>query len=193
MLLAGQFTNSVPHFMKIIQTQIPDVILLEPRVFSDVRGSFFESYNEATFVSLGLPGHFVQDNQSYSKKGVLRGLHFQVQQPQGKLVRVLQGKVFDVAVDLRKESPTFSKSVGVELSSESSTMIWIPAGFAHGFYTLSEHAEVAYKVTDFYAPQHERTLLWNDPDIAIGWPLQGEPILSDKDKAGLSLRAFGGL
>jgi dTDP-4-dehydrorhamnose 3,5-epimerase len=188
MLLAGQFTNSVPRLMKIIQTQIPDVIVLEPRVFSDVRGFFFESYNEASFASLGLPSRFLQDNQSYSKQNVLRGLHFQVEQPQGKLVRVLNGEVFDVAVDLRKESPTFGKWVGDRLSSESHRMIWIPQGFAHGFYTISERAEVAYKVTDFYAPQHERTLLWNDPDIAIVWPLQGEPILSEKDRAGMYLR-----
>jgi dTDP-4-dehydrorhamnose 3,5-epimerase len=179
--------------MKIVPTTIPDVFILEPRIFSDVRGFFFESYNEANFVSQGLPGHFVQDNQSFSKQGVLRGLHFQVQQPQGKLVRVLTGKIFDVAVDLRKKSVTFGKWVGVQLSSESQKMIWIPQGFAHGFYTLSEYAEVAYKVTDFYAPQYERTLIWNDPDIAINWPLQGEPILSEKDNAGLSLKVFGGL
>jgi dTDP-4-dehydrorhamnose 3,5-epimerase len=131
---------------------------------------------------------FVQDNQSYSKRGVLRGLHFQIEQAQGKLVRVVSGEVFDAAVDIRTDSATFGKWVGLRLSSENHQMIWIPKGFAHGFYTLSETAQVIYKVTDFYAPQHERTLLWNDPDVAVEWPLGGEPILSDKDRAGMRLK-----
>ncbi len=174
--------------MKIIRTEIPEVIILEPPVFADARGFFLETYNERRFATLGISELFVQDNQSYSKRGVLRGLHFQVEQAQGKLVRVITGEVFDAAVDLRKESATFGKWVGVRLSSASPQMIWIPKGFAHGFYTLSESAEVLYKVTDFYAPQHERTLLWNDSDVAIEWPLQGDPILSDKDRRGMRLR-----
>ena len=174
--------------MKIIQTEIPEVVVLEPRIFTDARGFFLETYNERTFAELGIGERFVQDNQSYSKCGVLRGLHFQVEQVQGKLVRAVAGEVFDVAVDLRKGSATFGKWAGTRLSSMNHHMIWIPEGLAHGFYTLSETAEVAYKVTDFYAPQHERTLLWNDPDIGIEWPLRGEPILSDKDRAGLRLK-----
>jgi dTDP-4-dehydrorhamnose 3,5-epimerase len=174
--------------MKIIQTEIPDVVVLEPRIFTDSRGFFLEIYNERSFAALGIAERFVQDNQSYSKQGVLRGLHFQVQQAQGKLVRVVAGEVFDVAVDLRRRSATFGKWTGAQLSSTNHHMIWIPKGFAHGFYALSETAEVAYKVTDFYAPQHERTLLWNDPDVAIQWPLKGEPILSDKDRAGMRLK-----
>jgi dTDP-4-dehydrorhamnose 3,5-epimerase len=174
--------------MKIIQTEIPDVVVLEPRIFSDSRGFFLETYNERSFAALGIAERFVQDNQSYSKQGVLRGLHVQVEQAQGKLVRVVAGEVFDVAVDLRRGSATFGKWTGAQLSSTNHHMIWIPKGFAHGFYTLSETAEVAYKVTDFYAPQHERTLLWNDPDVAIQWPLRGEPILSDKDRAGMRLK-----
>jgi dTDP-4-dehydrorhamnose 3,5-epimerase len=174
--------------MKIIQTEIPDVVVLEPRIFSDSRGFFLETYNERSFAAMGIAERFVQDNQSYSKQGVLRGLHFQVERAQGKLVRVLAGEVFDVAVDLRRGSAKFGKWTGAQLSSTNHRMIWIPKGFAHGFYTLSETAEVAYKVTDFYAPQHERTLLWNDPDVAIQWPLKGEPILSDKDRAGMRLK-----
>jgi dTDP-4-dehydrorhamnose 3,5-epimerase len=174
--------------MKIIQTEIPDVVVLEPRIFSDSRGFFLETYNERSFAALGIAERFVQDNQSYSKQGVLRGLHVQVEQAQGKLVRVVTGEVFDVAVDLRRGSATFGKWTGAQLSSTNHHMIWIPKGFAHGFYTLSETAEVAYKVTDFYAPQHERTLLWNDPDVAIQWPFEGEPILSDKDRAGMRLK-----
>jgi dTDP-4-dehydrorhamnose 3,5-epimerase len=137
---------------------------------------------------MGIAERFVQDNQSYSKQGVLRGLHFQVEQAQGKLVRVVAGEVFDVAVDLRRGSATFGKWTGAQLSSTNHHMIWIPKGFAHGFYTLSEAAEVAYKVTDFYAPQHERTLLWNDPDVSIQWPFKGQPILSGKDSAGMRLK-----
>jgi dTDP-4-dehydrorhamnose 3,5-epimerase len=174
--------------MKIIQTEIPDVVVLEPRIFSDSRGFFLETYNERSFAAMGIAERFVQDNQSYSKQGVLRGLHFQVEQAQGKLVRVVAGEAFDVAVDLRRGSATFGKWTGALLSSTNHHMIWIPKGFAHGFYTLSETAEVAYKVTDFYAPQHEWTLLWSDPDVSIQWPLKGEPILSDKDRAGMRLK-----
>jgi len=174
--------------MKIIQTEIPDVVVLEPRIFIDSRGFFLETYNERSFAAMGIAERFVQDNQSYSKQGVLRGLHFQVEQAQGKLVRVVAGEVFDVAVDLRRGSTTFGKWTGAQLSSTNHQMIWIPKGFAHGFYTLSETAEVAYKVTDFYAPQHERTLLWNDPDVSIQWPFKGEPILSGKDSAGMRLK-----
>ena len=174
--------------MKVIPTEIPDVVVLEPILYADSRGYFLETYNEQSFEALGIAERFVQDNQSYSRRGVLRGLHFQVERAQGKLVRAVAGEVFDVAVDLRKESATFGKWAGTRLSSMNHQMIWIPKGFAHGFYTLSESAEVAYKVTDFYAPQHERTLLWNDPDVAIQWPLKGEPILSDRDRAGIRLK-----
>ena len=174
--------------MKVIPTEIPDVVVLEPIIYADSRGHFLETYNEQSFEALGIAERFVQDNQSYSRRGVLRGLHFQVDRAQGKLVRAVAGEVFDVAVDLRKESATFGKWAGTRLSSMNHQMIWIPKGFAHGFYTLSESAEVAYKVTDFYAPQHEQTLLWNDPDVAIQWPLKGEPILSDKDRAGIRLK-----
>ena len=174
--------------MKIIPTAIADVVVLEPRIFTDSRGFFLETYNEHSFAALGIAERFVQDNESYSKQGVLRGLHFQVEQAQGKLVRAVAGEVFDVAVDLRKGSTTFGKWAWARLSGMNHHMIWIPKGFAHGFYTLSETAEVVYKVTDFYAPQHERTLLWNDPDVGIDWPLRGEPILSDKDRAGARLK-----
>jgi dTDP-4-dehydrorhamnose 3,5-epimerase len=174
--------------MKIIPTAIPDVVVLEPRIFTDSRGFFLETYNEHSFEALGIVDRFVQDNESYSKRGVLRGLHFQVEQAQGKLVRAVAGEIFDVAVDLRKGSATFGKWAWARLSAMNHHTIWIPKGFAHGFYTLSETAEVVYKVTDFYAPQHERTLLWNDPDVAIDWPLRGEPILSDKDRAGARLK-----
>jgi dTDP-4-dehydrorhamnose 3,5-epimerase len=179
--------------MKIIQTEIPEVIVLEPRVFADARGFFLETYNVRSFGPLGITDRFVQDNQSYSKRGVLRGLHFQIERAQGKLVRVVRGEVFDVAVDLRKGSATFGKWVGERLSEENHRTMWIPKGFAHGFYTLSESAEVVYKVSDFYAPQHERTLLWNDPEVGVAWPLQGEPILSEKDCAGLRLKEIAQL
>jgi dTDP-4-dehydrorhamnose 3,5-epimerase len=174
--------------MKIIPTEIPDVLVLEPRIFTDSRGFFLETYNERSFEALEIADRFVQDNLSYSKQGVLRGLHFQVEQAQGKLVRAVAGEVFDVAVDLRTGSATFGKWTGARLSAMNHHMIWIPKGFAHGFYTLSESAEIAYKVTDFYAPEHERTLLWCDPDVAIKWPLKAEPILSDKDRAGMRLK-----
>jgi dTDP-4-dehydrorhamnose 3,5-epimerase len=174
--------------MRIIPTEIPDVLLLEPRVFSDSRGFFLETYNERTFAALGVDVHFVQDNQSHSKKGVLRGLHYQIEHAQGKLVRVSLGEIFDVAVDLRPTSPTFGKWTGAWLSSGTPRMIWIPKGFAHGFYTTSETADVIYKVTDFYAPEYERTLVWNDPDVGVVWPFEGEPNLSEKDRAGHLLR-----
>lgn len=174
--------------MNVIQTAIPGVLLLEPKLFSDARGFFFEIYNERVFAALGIPDRFVQDNQSHSKRGVLRGLHYQSERAQGKLVRVLHGEIFDAAVDLRRESPTFGKWVGERLSDSNKKMIWVPKGLAHGFLTLSETADVAYKVTDFWAPQFEKTLLWNDPDIAIAWPSDAEPILSDKDRAGHSFR-----
>ena len=169
-------------------TDLQGVVLIEPEVFSDARGFFLETYNEKTFAEAGITERFVQDNQSESKRGVLRGLHYQLEQAQGKLIRVLLGRIFDVVVDIRPGSNTYGKWLGFNLAATEHKMIWIPKGFAHGFYTLSETAEVAYKVTDFYAPQHERTLLWNDPDWAIGWPLEGEPVLSEKDKAGLSFR-----
>jgi dTDP-4-dehydrorhamnose 3,5-epimerase len=174
--------------MQLIPTEIPDVFLLEPQVFSDSRGFFLETYNERNFADVGIDSHFVQDNLSHSRKGVLRGLHYQVQQAQGKLVQVLQGEIYDVAVDLRPESPSFGKWIGIRLSSSTHRVIWIPKGFAHGFYTCSEAADVLYKVTEFYAPEHERTLIWNDPDVGIEWPLANDPILSEKDQAGHGLR-----
>lgn len=170
--------------MKVTQTSIPEVLVLEPKVFSDARGFFLEIYNERAFADFGIRERFVQDNQSHSKKGVLRGLHYQSQQAQGKLVRVLHGEIFDVAVDLRRESRTFGKWVGERISGENKKMVWIPKGFAHGFYSLSDSADVSYKVTAFWAPQFEKTLLWNDPEVAIQWPMDGKPILSDKDRAG---------
>lgn len=174
--------------MKFITTEIPDVILIEPRVFSDDRGFFFESFNEREFRNnTGLDPHFVQDNLSRSRKNVLRGLHYQIKQPQGKLVRVVAGEVFDVAVDLRKSSPYFGKWVGIVLSAENKRSVWIPEGFAHGFLVLSDSADFHYKITDFYAPEHERCIIWNDPDISIEWPLSGEPILAAKDQIGKRL------
>jgi dTDP-4-dehydrorhamnose 3,5-epimerase len=173
--------------MQKIPTSLPDVFLLEPRVFSDARGFFLESYNRQTFASLGIEAEFVQDNHSRSAKGALRGLHYQIQRPQGKLVRVIAGEVYDVAVDLRKHSPSFGKWTGMRLSAESKHLVWIPPGFAHGFYVLSEAAEFLYKTTEYYAPEHERSLLWNDPDLNIAWPLAGEPLLSDKDRRGVPM------
>jgi len=170
--------------LQLIPTSLKDVLVLEPEVFGDDRGFFLEAYNEATFEALGLPTRFVQDNHSGSRKGVLRGIHYQLKQPQGKLVRVLRGEIFDVAVDLRQNSGQFGKWFGLALSAESKRMLWIPPGFAHGFLVLSEFAEVSYKATDFYAPASERSILWNDPAIGIEWPLDGEPTLSEKDKAG---------
>lgn len=175
--------------MNITPTAIPDVFVLEPKRFGDSRGWFIESFNAQTFADkTGLQLNFVQDNHSSSTQGVLRGLHYQIQQPQGKLVRVVVGTIFDVAVDLRRSSPSFGQWVGVELSAENRQQLWVPPGFAHGFLVLSETAQVLYKTTDYYAPAHERSLLWNDPEVGINWPLPaGEPILSGKDQAGLLL------
>lgn len=171
--------------MNIIPTEITDVLISEPRVFEDNRGFFYESYNERAFTEkTGVDTHFVQDNHSRSGKNVLRGLHYQIQQPQGKFVRVVVGEVFDVAVDLRKSSPTFGQWVSCLLSAENKRQLWVPVGFAHGFCVVSEVAEVLYKTTDYYAPQHERCLLWNDPDLAIAWPITGDPLVSAKDQAG---------
>jgi dTDP-4-dehydrorhamnose 3,5-epimerase len=172
--------------MKVIPTEHPEVLILEPRVFEDERGAFFEAYNQAVFGTAGIPDRFVQDNQSISKKHVLRGLHYQIRQPQGKLVRSLRGEIFDVAVDCRKSSQRFRQVVCVRMSSENRRMIWIPAGFAHGFLVISDQAEVLYKTTDYYAPEHERTLLWNDPELSIPWPVSN-PILSEKDQRGLTI------
>lgn len=175
--------------MRVQRLEIPEVMLLEPRVFGDGRGSFFEAYNRRTFrEATGLEVDFVQDNQSLSVRNVLRGLHYQVRQPQGKLVSVLVGQIFDVAVDLRRGSPTFRKYVSVQLSAGTPRTIWVPPGFAHGFLVVSEQAMVQYKTTDYYAPQHERTLLWNDPELAIRWPLEAEPVMSDKDRRGNRLQ-----
>ena len=174
--------------MKAIPTTIPDVLIIEPNVFGDERGFFFESFNQAKFeAAIGRQVAFVQDNQSRSVKNVLRGLHYQIQQPQGKLVRVVQGAVFDVAVDIRKSSPTFGQHVAVELSAENKRQLWIPEGFAHGFVVISETAEFLYKTTDYYAPEYERCIAWNDLTIAIKWPHTAEPALSTKDQQGKAL------
>ena len=171
--------------MKFISTLIPDVLLIEPRIFQDARGFFLESYQKEHFREAGIDTDFVQDNHSKSQHGTLRGLHYQIRQPQGKLVRVIAGEIFDVAVDIRRYSPTFGKWVGDYLSSENKKMLWVPPGFAHGFYVTSPQAEVLYKATDYYAPEWERSILWNDPAINIGWPIQkGLPILSARDEAG---------
>lgn len=168
--------------MNIISTSIPEVLIIEPKVFGDERGFFFESYNEKQWrEGTGLKTRFVQDNHSRSAKGVLRGLHYQIRQPQGKLVRCVVGEVFDVAVDLRKNSPTFGKWTGAVLSAENKRQMWVPEGFAHGFLVLSDAAEFLYKTTDYYAPEYERSILWNDPDLGIKWPFQGDPVLSRKD------------
>ncbi len=169
--------------MKVEATQIPGALIVEPSVFGDDRGFFLESFNEKEMRSIGIDAHFVQDNHSCSQRDVLRGLHYQISQPQGKLVRVVSGKVFDVAVDVRRDSPAFGKWVGVELSAENKRMFWLPPGLAHGFVVLSESADFLYKATEYYAPQCERTILWNDPDLGIEWPLTGQPILSAKDAA----------
>lgn len=175
--------------MHCLPTAIPEVMILEPQVFRDARGFFMETFHEEKFAALGLPTRFVQDNHSASRRGVLRGLHYQIQQAQGKLVRVISGEVFDVAVDLRRSSPTFGQWVGEVLSAENHRMMWIPPGFAHGFLVLSGWAEVLYKTTDFYAPQWERTLLWNDPAVGVRWliPPGEQPLLSEKDQRGLPL------
>ncbi len=168
--------------MRVLPTAIPDVVIIEPKVFGDDRGFFFESFNARAFAeATGVHRAFVQDNHSRSIKNVLRGLHYQIQQPQGKLVRVIQGEVFDVAVDIRRSSATFGQWVGVRLSADNKKQLWLPEGFAHGFVVLSETAEFVYKTTDYYAPEHERSIRWSDPTLAIDWPLSGEPIVAAKD------------
>jgi dTDP-4-dehydrorhamnose 3,5-epimerase len=175
--------------MQLVATAIPDLLILEPKVFEDSRGFFYESFNKKTFAeTTGISSEFVQDNHSRSARHVLRGLHYQIQQPQGKLVRVVVGAVFDVAVDIRKTSSTFGKWVGLELSAENKRIFWIPPGFAHGFLVLSDFAECLYKTTTYWMPMHERSIVWNDPDLAITWPLVGEPILTAKDEAGARLQ-----
>lgn len=173
--------------MNVTPTALPDVLVIEPRVFSDERGFFFESWNARTFSAAGLEASFVQDNHSRSLRNVLRGLHYQIEHAQGKLVRVCAGEVFDVAVDIRKSSPTFGRWVGITLSAQNRRMMWIPAGFAHGFLVLSDAAEFLYKTTDYWYAEHERTLLWNDPALAIEWPLDGAPIVAAKDATGRPL------
>lgn len=174
--------------MRVVPTQIPDVLVLEPEVYRDERGLFFESYNKRAFAqAAGVEVDFVQDNHSRSARGVLRGLHYQVKRPQGKLVRVIAGEIWDVALDLRRSSPTFGKWTGIAISAESRRSVWIPPGFAHGFLVTSETAEVLYKATDYYAPEHERTVRWNDPQARIDWPVSDEPTLSDKDRRGAIL------
>jgi len=176
--------------MKVVPTAIADVLLLEPKVFGDARGLFLESYNRRTFQEdTGLDVEFVQDNHSRSSRNVLRGLHYQIRHAQGKLVRVIAGDIWDVAVDLRRNSPTFGRSVAFWLDADSRRMAWIPPGFAHGFLVTSAYAEVLYKTTDYYEPVHERTLLWNDPALAIDWPVTGEPLLAEKDRKGSLLAA----
>ena len=176
--------------MKAIETSLPGVLILEPKVFGDTRGFFFESFNQQAFQqATGLDVQFVQDNHSRSAQGVLRGLHYQIQQPQGKLVRVVRGSVFDVAVDVRRSSPTFGCWVGVDLTEDNHRQLWVPPGFAHGFVVTSETADFLYKTTDYYAPEFERCIAWNDPTIGIEWPLDAPPQLSVKDQAGLSLAA----
>jgi dTDP-4-dehydrorhamnose 3,5-epimerase len=174
--------------MKKLPTSLPGVVILEPRVFGDERGFFLESYNEKVFAELGIGERFVQDNHSSSQRNVLRGLHYQIKQTQGKLVRAVEGEVLDVAVDVRRSSPTFGGWEAVRLSGENKRMLWIPAGFAHGFCVLSDKAQVLYKATDYYAPEYERTVAWNDPDLKIEWELAGVPIVSAKDQRGLALR-----
>ena len=175
--------------MKVIPTRIPEVLILEPKVFGDERGFFYESFNARAFAeATGLKREFVQDNHSRSARGVLRGLHYQLQQAQGKLVRVCLGEVLDVTVDIRRNSPTFGQWVGVRLSAENKRQLWVPEGFAHGFVVLSEYAEFLYKTTDYYAPAHERCIRWDDPQLAIDWEFEGSPQLSAKDQAGLSLQ-----
>ena len=174
--------------MNVIKTKIPEVLIIEPKVFGDERGFFYESFNHKVFQEkTGLNFQFVQDNHSRSCKNVLRGLHYQIQQPQGKLVRVIQGEVFDVAVDIRKGSATFGEWVGEHLSGENKRMLWVPPGFAHGFVVLSDTAEFLYKTTDYYSPEHERCIIWNDRAINIEWPIEGAPGLSEKDRSGVEL------
>jgi len=174
--------------LKAIPTSIPDVLIIEPTVFGDARGFFFETWNQKAFdAAVGREVRFVQDNHSASARNVLRGLHYQLRQAQGKLVRVAAGEVYDVVVDLRRSSPTFGKAFGEHLSARNRRMLWVPEGFAHGFVVLSDTAEFLYKTTDYYAPEHERTLLWNDPALGITWPFEGEPLLKPNDAAGTAL------
>jgi dTDP-4-dehydrorhamnose 3,5-epimerase len=176
--------------MKVTRTEIPDVIVLEPKVFSDARGHFVETYNRRSFhQATGLDLEFVQDNQSVSKRHVLRGLHYQIRQPQGKLVRAIVGEVYDVVVDIRRRSPSFGKWMAVTLSAARNNLLWVPAGFAHGFLVMSETAVVQYKVTDYWAPEHERCIVWNDKQLGISWPIPGDPIVNDKDARGASLKS----
>jgi dTDP-4-dehydrorhamnose 3,5-epimerase len=185
---AVQAIGSGMDAVKKIPTSLPGVFALEPRVFGDERGFFFESYNRRIMAEVGIVEEFVQDNHSCSARNVLRGLHYQLKHPQGKLVRVAEGGILDVAVDMRRSSPTFGRWEAVRLSGENKRMLWIPAGFAHGFRVLSERAHVLYKATDFYSPEHERTLAWNDPQLRINWELDGEPIVSVKDRRGVAFR-----
>jgi dTDP-4-dehydrorhamnose 3,5-epimerase len=173
--------------MQVTPTALPDVLLIEPRVFGDARGFFFESYNRRALSAAGIDAEFVQDNHSRSTRNVVRGLHYQIEHAQGKLVRVLAGEVYDVMVDLRRSSPTFGRWGAVTLSADDHRMLWIPPGYAHGFLVTSDAAEFLYKTTDYWFPEHERTLLWNDPALGIDWPLAGAPVLADKDKAGKPL------
>jgi dTDP-4-dehydrorhamnose 3,5-epimerase len=173
--------------MNVVNTAIPDVLILEPEVFGDSRGFFLESFNKAAMANVGITAEFVQDNHSRSARNVLRGMHYQLSKPQGKLVRVVAGEVFDVVVDLRRKSPTFGRWVGVRLSGENKKQLWVPPEFAHGFLVLSDSADFLYKVTEYRSPNDERSLVWNDPDVGIEWPLNGEPVLSAKDAAGVRL------
>ena len=174
--------------MNVVATAVPDVLRIEPKIFGDQRGFFLESWNERAFAAAGIHARFVQDNHSRSGRNVLRGLHYQLRQAQGKLVRVIAGEIYDVALDIRRGSPTFGRWVGERLSADNRRMLWIPPGFAHGFLVLADGTEVLYKATDYYAPEHERTIAWNDPELAIPWPLAGEPVLSAKDAAGTRFR-----
>jgi dTDP-4-dehydrorhamnose 3,5-epimerase len=183
-----QGIRPVMDALKKIPTSLPGVFILEPRVFGDERGFFFESYNQQIMAEVGIAERFVQDNHSCSSRNVLRGLHYQLKRPQGKLVRVAEGEILDVAVDMRRSSPTFGGWEAVRLSGDNKWMLWIPTGFAHGFLVLSEKAHVLYKATDFYSPEHERTLAWNDPQLKINWELDGEPIVSMKDQRGAAFR-----
>lgn len=185
---AADKTGPAKEALRKIATSLPGVFILEPRVFGDERGFFFESYNQRSMEAAGIVQNFVQDNHSSSSRNVLRGLHYQVKQPQGKLVRVAEGEILDVAVDLRRSSPSFGHWDAVRLSAENHRMLWIPVGFAHGFLVLSEKAQVLYKATDFYAPEHERTLIWSDSEVNIRWGLQSEPIVSAKDQRGVLLQ-----
>jgi dTDP-4-dehydrorhamnose 3,5-epimerase len=184
----SQATRPAVDALRKIPTSLPEVFVLEPRVFGDERGFFFESYNQQNMSKVGIADTFVQDNHSSSSRNVLRGLHYQLKHPQGKLVRVVEGEVLDVAVDMRKSSPNFGHWEAVRLSGENKRMLWIPVGFAHGFRVLSDRAHVLYKATDFYAPEHERTILWSDTDLKINWELDAEPIVSAKDQRGMAFR-----